>query len=271
MPRDYEIPVSSQENLTSLGIDSTSSFQATSQPTSYNSSSGVEITTIPNSCRLYGTSATNQMFISNAFQNVLTRNSTSSLRDIRNLGRVHTQGSQPSSTTFHRVSGNNSPNGSTGSLSPNVMKQALMAQFQSTDGVTNTRRRESNCSEAPPPYRSRRSSEQILDVDSDNSSMIYNSAYERFNHRLYQESNLSEDSIRNAYLRYSPSPNANTTISERTRQHAIQNERIRHHPPNHRVSSDVLSIPIRRQSRDQNAQGSDLISTRGATTCSTLC
>lgn len=105
-----------------------------------------------------------------------------------------------------------SPSLSTGSSSPHVMKQALMMQFQSTESVTQQHRgRESDCSEPPPPYTSRPSSETVVLADSADPSMADNAAYSGINHQQrpwYQASDMSLDSsaLMNVHQASSPSP-----------------------------------------------------------------
>ena len=281
MPTNYEIPFSSQENLTSSGLDSTPNFQVTSQHTSgtsgYSSNNPVQTTVASNSHTDDSASATNPRYVSNDYEDTLSPNSMSSVSDSPSPGGVHMLGSKPSGATvaaslqqIHKVSGNRSPSGSTGSSSPHVMKQALMEQFQSTDNVTTTKGCESNYDEAPPHYSSRRSSEQILDSDSDNSSMIQNGVYEQTDrhHQPWYHSEISADSS-SAHLRHPPSPGT-IAASERIHPYAmIHNEHIPYHPPNYNSSSDQSNAPISRHSRDQ--LGSGLLSSVGITTSSTLC
>ena len=110
------------------------------------------------------------------------------------IGDVTSRSRQPQSS---RVGGHHSPSGSIGSSSSHGMKQSMMAQFQSTDNVTTTRGRESNCSEAPPPYSSRPSSEAVLTADSADSGVMDGKGYSGMDGRQrpwYQASDLSIDS-----------------------------------------------------------------------------
>ena len=100
----------------------------------------------------------------------------------------------------HRIGGggsNHSPSVSTGS-SPHIMKQALMMQFQSAESMTQQQRsRESDCSEPPPPYTSRPSSEAVVLGDSADSSVADKAAHGGVDHQRrpwYQASNASLDS-----------------------------------------------------------------------------
>ena len=143
--------------------------------------------------------------------------------------------------------GNHSPSGSVGSPSPHVMKQALMAEFQSADNMTNSKGRESsNFSEPPPPYSSRPSSEGVLVADSAEQSTVDSGAYvgvDKQQHPWYQASNLSIDSDaqQNAAQTSSSSQTSTSTDGERIQPYAmIHNEHIpypRHHKPTTSSSS----------------------------------
>lgn len=157
--------------------------------------------------------------------------------------------------------GSHSPAGSTGSSSPHMMKQALMSQFQSVDHMssrpTRVPGRESNCSEAPPPYTSRPSSEAVPNSDSADSSMMDNAAYGESHHRpWYQASDFSLDSS----LPSTMSPASNNSTGEHIQPYAmIPNEHIPY-PTHHKTSTTKLNnnessaIIIRRSSNNSNQQ-----------------
>ena len=161
-------------------------------------------------------------------------------------------------TSSHRIGGgSHSPSGSTGSSSPHMMKQVLMTQFQSVDHVASRPRvagRESNCSEAPPPYTSRPSSEAVPNSDSADSSMMDNAAYGEHQHRpWYQASDFSLDS--SAPSTISPTPNTMNKTGEPIQPYAmIHNEHIPY--PTHKTSSTKLNnesntVITRRSSNNQ--------------------
>lgn len=115
---------------------------------------------------------------------------------------------------------NHSPSVSTGSSSPHVMKQALMMQFQSAESVTQQQRsRESDCSEPPPPYTSRPSSEAVVLADSADSA-VADKAAQHQRRPWYQASNASLDSN-------TPSPSPTRTPGGHIEPYAmIHNEHI---------------------------------------------
>ena len=159
---------------------------------------------------------------------------TSSSHQSFNIERCQRTGDVTSRSVqqSNRVGGNHSPSGSTGSSSSHGMKHSILAQFQSTDSVTNTRGRESNCSEAPPPYSSRPSSEAVLTADSADSAVMDNKYMEGRQRPWYQASNLSIDSNAqsNALLTYtstsSSSQASTSTDGGRIQPYATHNEHI---------------------------------------------
>ena len=180
---------------------------------------------------------------------------------ILNNGRPDRNETSTSLHQTHRVGGgSHSPTGSNGSSSPHMMKQALMTQFQSVDHVASHPRvagRESNCSEPPPPYTSRPSSEAVLNSDSADSSMMDNAAYGGFGdnqHRpWYQASDFSLDS--SAPSTMSPAPNTTSMAGEHIQPYAmIHNEHIPY--PTNKTSSTKLknessAVIMRRSSNNQ--------------------
>ena len=184
---------------------------------------------------------------------------------ILNNGRPERNEMATSLQQTHRVSGGgHSPTGSTGSSSPHTMKQKLMTQFQSVDHMPSRPRvagRESNCSEAPPPYTSRPSSEAVLNSDSADSSMMDNAAYVGVGdtqHRpWYQASDFSLDSSNPSTMSPAP-PNTTSMAGEHIQPYAmIQNEHIPY--PTHKTSSTKLnnesSALIMRRSSNNQQQG----------------
>ena len=122
----------------------------------------------------------------------------------------------------HRREGSHSPKGSTGRSSPPTMKQALIAQFQSTDSMTHTQGRESDTSEAPPPYSSRPSSDAVLSAESSDPSTIDSGAYSRIDHQhrpWYQASNASLDS--SGQLPTTKPPLSTKAVGERIQPYAV--------------------------------------------------
>ena len=180
---------------------------------------------------------------------------------ILNNGRPDQTETATSLQQTHRVGGgSHSPSGSTGSSSPHMMKQTLMTQFQSVDHMASRPRvpgRESNCSEAPPPYTSRPSSEAVLNSDSADSSMMDNAAYGGIGdnqHRpWYQASDFSLDSSGPPTI--SPAPNTVNKTGEPIQPYAmIHNEHIPY--PTHITSSTKLNnessaVITRRSSNNQ--------------------
>ena len=144
------------------------------------------------------------------------------------------QNAEPSaapSQQTRRIGGNHSPSGSTGSSSPHILKQALMTEFQSAESVTQQRGRESNCSEPPPPYSSRPSSEAVMLTDSADSSMADNGTYGRVDHQQrpwYQASDMSLDSNAQSNVHPTPSPSPMKPASGRNIEPyaMIHNEQI---------------------------------------------
>ena len=160
--------------------------------------------------------------------------------------------------------GSHSPTGSAGSSSPHMMKQALMKQFQSVDHMASRPRiagRESNCSEAPPPYTSRPSSEAVPNSDSADSSMMDNAAYGRIgdgqNRAWYQASDFSLDSSLPSTM--SPAPNTTSMAGEHHIQPyaMIHNEHIPY-PTNmtstKKLNNESSAIITRRSSNNSQQQ-----------------
>lgn len=250
----YEIPVSSQENLVSVGLDIIGDLQATKEHTSstsgHNSSNIVSPVTATSSLPHTSQSSTNGSTRTSNSQNPqwkyyedpFSPDSTSSFHDSPTIsGRVDWPGPQQTHVpTAHiqqnppRFDGNQpfSAGGSTISLSSQVSRQVFKAQFQSIDNMT------LSSDEPPPPYSSRPSSEFVLDRDGDDSSMLHNGAYEgaiHLQHPWYQDSGPSIDS-RNGSATPTTSQTTNSTV-ERLQPYAmIQNEHIPYHSFNQPTS-----------------------------------
>ena len=253
LPKAYEVPTASQENLSSAGLDSTScTFEAINQRSSstsrYNSNTcpfqAIGVQCHPHSSPANdGRSARNPW---NDYEDTFSPNSSLSFRDSPTIpDRVRRPESQwtrgTANTSFDRVRGNDSPRGSTGSQSPQVMKQTLMAQFQSTDNIVDRRTRESTFSEPPPPYSPKLSSQAA----SITSSMIVNTAYESTDHSQQQQSNTSADS---RFVRSTHTPSGMNTSNREIHPYAmIHNEHIPYNPHNTRsngVAPNTSSFPI---------------------------
>ena len=176
---------------------------------------------------------------------------------ILNNGRPQRTETTTSLQQSHRVGGgSHSPSGSTGSSSPHIMKQTLMTQFQSVDHMVRPRAgRESNCSEAPPPYTSRPSSEAVPNSDSADSSMMDNAAYGGIGNQQrpwYQASDFSLDS--SAPSTISPPPNTTKMTGESIQPYAmIHNEHIPYpsHKPGGTKLNDPGAVIMRRSSNNQ--------------------
>ena len=255
----YEIPVRSQENLATIGLDRVGIFHATNRHTSSPSDassstvvSPVQMSTYPprsGSLPNGGSSAANVPFPYNDYEDAFSQKSTSSFRESPTIPeRVLRSGqlrraSEVTSSLQQTHRAGNSPRESP---SPHTMKQALMTQFHSAEDVIHPHHhRESNISEAPPPYSSRRSSEAVLDPypSHDGGSLSDNEAYEGVNFHQrpwYQADNVSIDSSMQqqhiAPLTSVSSPNVNTTV-ERIRPYAmIHNEHIPYDPSNRKAT-----------------------------------
>ena len=122
--------------------------------------------------------------------------------------------------------------------------------------------RESNCSEAPPPYTSRPSSETVPNDDSADSSMIDNATYGGIDNQQrpwYQASDFSLDS--SAPSTISPTPNtANMPGVERNviQPYAmIHNEHIpysSHKASGIKLNDESSTVIMRRSSNNQQKQ-----------------
>ena len=198
---------------------------------------------------------------SDEFNTTATR-VTAASHQILNNGRPERNAMTMSLQQTHRVNdrGSHSPTGSTGSSSPHMMKHALMSQFQSVDHMTScpTRvpGRESNCSEAPPPYTSSPSSEAVPNSDSADSSMMDNAAYGDSHHRpWYQASDFSLDSS----LPSTMSPASNISTGEHIQPYAMIHNKHIPYPTHHKTSTTKLnsnesSAVIMRRSSNNNQQ-----------------
>ena len=132
----------------------------------------------------------------------------------------------------HRVSNGNR---AAGSSSPHIVKEELTPQFQSVDHMARPRAgRESNCSETPPPYTSRRSSEAVSHAESGGSEMIDNAAYGGINQEQRPWYYTSDSSLGSSILQ--TAPNAREQIQPYA---MIHNEHIPY--PSHKASDTNLN------------------------------
>ena len=256
-PKAYESPTCSQENLTFSGNNSEArNRRHTSSTSGYNSSTLVSPVRTIHAHHNSLSSANDSRSARNPwndYEDTFFPDSSSSFHDSPTIpDRLRGPESQRTSrgtaaTSFDRLRENDSPRGSPESPSPCVMKQTLMAQFQSADNMADPGNRESSFSEAPPPYSSRPSSQAAaMYADFDNSSMIDNTAYEDANNHhhqrpWYQESDLSTQS-RNSRSINTP-PGTNTSTHQPIRPYAmIHNEHIPYdsNPLHNRTSGTTI-------------------------------
>lgn len=262
----YEIPLNSQENLVSVGLDSNGDLQAAKEHTSStsgeNSSNVVSPVTATSSIPHTSQSSTNgnsrTSSVPNSqwqyYEDTFPPESTSPFRDSPSIsGRGDGPGSQQSNVPTAHIQQSSrfggslfSPTDSTISSSSRVAKQAFVSQFQSMDSITHLSG--SRESEPPPPYSSRASSEFVLDCDGDDSSMMDNRAYEWTNRPWYQDSGPPVNS-RYASISPTTSQTTNSTVECLRPYATIPNEHIPFHSLNDQtsVTGQPTSVPTTRR------------------------
>ena len=287
----YEIPLISQENLVSVGLDSNGDCQTAAKKHT-NSASGkhssnvvspvTTTSTIPHTSQSSSNdNSSRQSNVQNPqwqyYEDAFSPDPSSSFRNSPTIsGRVAGPGPQQNSNnvpTAHTQQNSRfggslfNPTDGTRSSSLQVAKQALMSQFQSMDSITHLSGRES---EPPPPYSSRACSEFVLDRDGDDSSMMDNGAYEgtnRLQRPWYQDSGPPVDS-RCAVISPATSQTNNSTV-ERLQPYAmIQNEHIPIHSLTNPTSLTGQPTSVLTTRRVSNHQRPSL---PNGTSTSTLC